>query len=119
MSRSAPFFLTPFPSCQAPHGIAARRIAQRKVPQVAFKPDWTRHAKAAPFKRNDAMLCVLPIGVMVFPGTGILDNLADKARGWAFRFGNSATAARECRRLHAIAVASVSLDGNCCSELFR
>ncbi len=52
----------------------------RKVPQVAFKPDWTKHAKAAPFKRNDAMLDVLPIGVLVFPGTGIQENLADKAR---------------------------------------
>jgi hypothetical protein len=29
---------------------------------------------------NDAMLETLPIGVMVFPGTGIQDNLADKAR---------------------------------------
>jgi len=28
----------------------------RKVPQVSFKPDWTRHAKAAPFKRNDELL---------------------------------------------------------------
>ncbi len=36
--------------------------------------------KAAPFKRNDAMLEVLPIGVIVFPGTGIQDNLADKAK---------------------------------------
>src|SRR5262249_55064138 len=45
-----------------------------------FKPDWTKHAKAAPFKRNDAMLELLPIGVMHFPGTGIQDNLADKAR---------------------------------------
>jgi hypothetical protein len=33
------------------------------VPQIAFKPDWTRHAKATPFKRNDSMLEVLPIGV--------------------------------------------------------
>ena len=52
----------------------------RKVPQVAFKPDRTKHAKAAPFKRNDAMLELLPIGVMHFPGTGIQDNLADKAK---------------------------------------
>ena len=52
----------------------------RKVPQIAFKPDWTKHAKAAPFKRNDQMLATLPIGVIVFPGTGIQDNLADKAR---------------------------------------
>jgi len=71
--------------------IAARWADQRKVPQVAFKPDWTRHAKAAPFKRNDSMLAVLPIGVMVFPGTGIQDNLADKARKMGvpvWKFGN-------------------------------
>uniref|UniRef100_E6VQ91 YspA cpYpsA-related SLOG domain-containing protein n=1 Tax=Rhodopseudomonas palustris (strain DX-1) TaxID=652103 RepID=E6VQ91_RHOPX len=60
--------------------IAARWADHRKVPQIAFKPDWTRYAKAAPFKRNDQMLDVLPIGVLVFPGTGIQDNLADKAR---------------------------------------
>ena len=60
--------------------IDSRWADTRKVPQVAFKPDWTKHAKAAPFKRNDAMLNVLPIGVIVFPGTGIQDNLADKAR---------------------------------------
>ncbi len=60
--------------------IAAKWADKRKVPQIAFKPDWIRHAKAAPFKRNDAMLDILPIGVVVFPGTGIQDNLADKAR---------------------------------------
>jgi len=60
--------------------IAAKWATSRKVPQIAFKPDWTKHAKAAPFKRNDAMLETLPIGVMVFPGTGIQENLADKAR---------------------------------------
>src|SRR3546814_11696367 len=60
--------------------IAAKWADARKVPQIAFKPDWTKHAKAAPFKRNDQMLNVLPIGVIVFPGTGIQDNLADKAR---------------------------------------
>jgi hypothetical protein len=60
--------------------IAAKWAANRKVPQIAFKPDWTKYAKAAPFRRNDAMLETLPIGVMVFPGTGIQDNLADKAR---------------------------------------
>ena len=48
--------------------------------RVHRKPDWTRRAKAAPFKRNDQMLDVLPIGVIVFPGTGIQNNLADKAR---------------------------------------
>ena len=60
--------------------IAAKWADARKVTQVAFKPDWTKHAKAAPFKRNDAMLDVPPVGVLVFPGTGIQENLADKAR---------------------------------------
>ena len=36
--------------------IASKWATNRKVPQIAFKPDWTKHAKAAPFKRNDAML---------------------------------------------------------------
>jgi hypothetical protein len=71
--------------------IAAKWASNRKVPQIAFRPDWTKHTKAAPFKRNDAMLDVLPIGVMVFPGTGIQDNLADKARKLGvrvWRFGS-------------------------------
>jgi hypothetical protein len=60
--------------------IASKWASTRKVPQIAFRPDWGKHAKAAPFKRNDAMLQTLPIGVMVFPGTGIQGNLADKAK---------------------------------------
>jgi hypothetical protein len=60
--------------------IAAKWADTRKVQQIAFKPDWSRHAKAAPFKRNDQLLDTLPIGVVVFPGSGISDNLADKAR---------------------------------------
>ncbi len=52
----------------------------RKVQQIAFKPDWTRDGKAAPFKRNDRMLEILPTGVVIFPGSGITGNLADKAR---------------------------------------
>ena len=59
--------------------IAACWADQRKVPHIPFKPDWSAHAKAAPFKRNDAMLAVLPIGVLIFPGNGIQDNFADKA----------------------------------------
>jgi hypothetical protein len=74
--------------------IAARWADHRKVPQIAFKPDRTRHAKAAPFKRNDQLLDVLPIGVMVFPGTGIQGNLADKAKKlgipvWKFGTGGA------------------------------
>ena len=60
--------------------IAACWADTRKVPQVVFKPDWTRHQKAAPFKRNDQLLETLPIGVIVFPGSGVTDNLADKAK---------------------------------------
>lgn len=51
----------------------------RGVAQVAFRPEWNRHGKAAPFKRNDRLLEALPVGLIVFPGTGIQDNLADKA----------------------------------------
>ena len=60
--------------------IAACWADNRKVPQIVFKPDWTRHRNAAPFKRNDRMLEALPIGVVVFPGSGIAANLADKAK---------------------------------------
>ena len=60
--------------------IAARWADHRKVPQIAFRPDWAKHAKAAPFKRNDVMLEALPIGVLLAPGSGIQANLADKAR---------------------------------------
>lgn len=67
----------------APKG--AERIAscwaeQRGVAQILFRPDWQRHGKAAPFKRNDALLECLPAGLIVFPGSGITANLADKAR---------------------------------------
>jgi hypothetical protein len=60
--------------------IAAKWAINRKVTQIPFQPEWTKHRKAAPFKRNDAMLAVLPIGVMVFPGTGIQAHLARKAK---------------------------------------
>jgi hypothetical protein len=83
--------------CGSPKGaerIAPKWADHRKVPQIAFQPDWTRHAKAAPFRRNDAMLEVLPIGVMVLPGTGIQDHLADQAKKlgipvWKFGSGGA------------------------------
>jgi len=70
--------------------IAACWARDRNVPQDPYRPDWNRHKKAAPFKRNDAMLETCPKGVIIFPGTGIQDNLADKARKigirvWDFR----------------------------------
>jgi YspA, cpYpsA-related SLOG family len=68
----------------APKGadlIASKWASNRNVQQIAFKPDWAKHgAKRAGFVRNDVMLETLPIGVLVFPGTGIQANLADKAR---------------------------------------
>jgi len=75
--------------------IAACWADQRKVPQVVFKPDWTREGRAAPFKRNDRLLEALPIGVVVFPGSGISANLADKAKKLgipAWRFDKPAAA---------------------------
>ncbi|WP_372097790.1 DUF2493 domain-containing protein [Tistrella mobilis] len=60
--------------------IAACWADNRNCPQIVFKPDWIRHGKAAPFKRNDQLLDTVPIGLIVFPGSGITDNLADKAR---------------------------------------
>ncbi|MBB2201596.1 DUF2493 domain-containing protein [Gluconacetobacter tumulisoli] len=62
--------------------IASRWADHRQVVQIAFKPDWTKHRKAAPFRRNDAMLDTMPIGVLHFPGNGINANLADKAKGF-------------------------------------
>jgi YspA, cpYpsA-related SLOG family len=72
----------------------AERIAacwpdNRKVPQVVFKPDWPRHRNAAPFKRNDRLLKALPIGVVVFPGSGIAATSPTKRRSSASRCGNS------------------------------
>ena len=60
--------------------IASLWASNRNVPQIGFAPDWTKHGRSAPFKRNDQMLEIVPKGVMHFPGTGINDNLADKAK---------------------------------------
>ncbi|PYD60532.1 DUF2493 domain-containing protein [Gluconacetobacter entanii] len=73
--------------------IASRWADHRDIVQIAFKPDWTRHAKAAPFRRNDALLDTMPIVVIVFPGSGIQENLADKAKRLGIpvlRFGGGA-----------------------------
>ena len=73
--------------------IASRWADARKIPQIAFKPNWTRHAKAAPFKRNDQLLQTMPIGVVLFPGSSITENFSDKAKMLGipvWRFGGSA-----------------------------
>ena len=60
--------------------IAARWAETNGVHQIVCKPDWTRHGRAAPFRRNDEMLDLLPRGVIAFPGNGITGNLVDRAR---------------------------------------
>ncbi len=60
--------------------IAASWADARGVDQVVCRPDWTVHGKAAPFRRNDELLNLLPKGVIAFPGSGITGNLVDKAR---------------------------------------
>lgn len=39
--------------------------------RITFKPNWNRDDKSAPFKRNDRMLEIVPVGVITFPGSGI------------------------------------------------
>ena len=60
--------------------IAAGWAERNGVHQIVCKPDWDAHGRAAPFRRNDELLNLLPKGVVAFPGSGITDNLVDKAR---------------------------------------
>lgn len=61
--------------------IAATWAKNRNVQQIVFKPDWTKHSKAAPFKRNDVMLALLPHGlIMVNPDSGIHQQLLREAK---------------------------------------
>ncbi len=72
--------------------IAACWAETRGTPHIAFRPDWTHQGKSAPFKRNDRILELLPIGVLAFPGSGINANLADKAKALGipvWRFGGA------------------------------
>ena len=62
--------------------VAASWAEARGVDQVVCRPDWAAHGKAAPFRRNDELLNLLPKGLIAFPATasGITHNLIDKAR---------------------------------------
>ncbi len=60
--------------------IAASWAEARGVDQVICRPDWQKHGRAAPFRRNVEMLNLLPRGVIAFPGSGITGNLVDTAR---------------------------------------
>lgn len=52
----------------------------RKVTQKAFDPEWKKYGNACVFKRNDEMLAAEPMHLIAFPGTGITDNMVDKAK---------------------------------------
>ena len=60
--------------------IAAQWAERNGVHQVVCKPDWNAHGRAAPFRRNDELLNLLPKGVIAFPGSEITGNLIDKAK---------------------------------------
>ena len=60
--------------------IAARWAERNDIDQIVCKPDWDRHGRAAPFRRNEEMLQLLPKGVIALPGSGITENLVDRAR---------------------------------------
>ena len=59
--------------------IAAQWAERNGVHQVVCRPDWNRHGRAAPFRRNDELLNLMPRGIIAFPGSGITDNLVEKA----------------------------------------
>ena len=59
--------------------IAAIWARERNIAQIVCKPDFAAHGRAAPFRRNDEMLDLTPRAVIVFPGNGISENLAQKA----------------------------------------
>ena len=56
--------------------IAARWAEHKGVHQVVCRPDWSAHGKAAPFRRNDQLLSLLPKGLISFPGSA-------SARTWS------------------------------------
>ena len=60
--------------------IAAQWAEHNGVHQIVCGPDWNRHGRAAPFRRNDELLNLLPKGLIAFPGSGITGNLIDKAK---------------------------------------
>ena len=67
-------------------GPGVEKIAARNGPSGTASTRWcasptgtARPRTAAPFRRNDDLLDLLPKGVIAFPGNGITGNLIDKA----------------------------------------
>jgi hypothetical protein len=77
--------------------IAACWADHHKVAQILFKPDWARHAKAAPFKRNDQMLEALPAG-LPSPAPASPPTSPTRLGSWAFRCGASSPRAPPRKR---------------------
>jgi len=75
--------------------IAAKWADARNIIQIAFKPDWDRHKRAAPFKHNDAMLDTLPIGAVVLPAPTSPITSPARRRSSASRCSTSARRERE------------------------
>lgn len=59
--------------------IAGLWARNRNVTQIPFDPDWNLK-KASVFKRNDRLLEAEPLYLVAFTGSGITDNLVDKAK---------------------------------------
>ena len=99
--------------------IAGQWAERNGVHQVVCRPDWNRHGRAAPFRRNDELLNLLPRGVIAFPGSGITDNLVENAVKLGIPVARAATTRSErwprhqaARYFdHASSVRAVSLDG--------
>ena len=61
--------------------IATLWARNKAIPSVAFAPNWKRDGnKRAGFIRNDLLVAERPKCLVVFPGTGVTENLADKAK---------------------------------------
>ncbi len=93
--------------------IAANWAYRNGVHQIVCKPDWDRHGRAAPFRRNEELLNLLPKGVIAFPGSGITENLVDKARQLGIRVTGL------CATLHASASATAPTFAHCRSQYSR
>ncbi len=54
--------------------------ALRGPKKLPIKSDWALHQNAAPFNRDDQLLEIVPIGAVIFPDSGISNNMAVKAQ---------------------------------------
>lgn len=81
LAKYPDMFLAHTAGAKGADAIAKAWCANRRVTDVPF-PMRRRNAgdRAAPFRRNDELLAYCPKGVIIYPGSGITANLADKAK---------------------------------------